>query len=144
MTYYILSAVIVIFLLYETFNLISSIIAMSWKKVSGKIENWDMYFNTHSEGTDLIVNRLEYSYLVSGKRYDSTRVGFGFPWITPSMFVSGTIEKVLERAPELTVYYSPKLPRNSTLVVGIKSFHVIKIFIYGVILTVFLKEANVL
>ena len=103
-----------------------------------------MYYNTHSEGTDLVVNKLEYSYLVSGNRYHSKRVGFGFPWLMPSMFVSRTIEKVLERAPESTIYYGPKSPGHSTLVVGIKSFHVIKISIYGIIFAVFLNEANAL
>jgi len=87
------------FLLLEVVNTIKSLMAASWKNVKGKIENWDMHYSADGEGTSLIINKLQYSYTVSGNEYLSEKIGFGFPWFMDSLFVGKTIEKALESAP---------------------------------------------
>ena len=79
------------------------------------IKDWDIHYSADGEGTNLITNKLQYSYSVSGKEYLSNRVAFGYPWIMDSLFVGNTIEKALEAAPELKIYYNPNSPSESTL-----------------------------
>ena len=139
-----LIGVATIFVSIEVVNLVRSLRAAKWKTAKGKIEDWDIHYSTDSEGTNLTINKLQYSYSVAGQNYLSSRVGFGFPWIMDSLFVGNTIEKILESAPELKIYYNPKVPSESTLVVGMKTFHAYKIFIYGIILSFLCGEANAL
>ena len=144
MILYLLVGVATIFMLIEVINLIRSLRAARWKTAKGKIEDWDIHYSADGEGTNLITNKLQYSYSVSGNDYLSNRVAFGFPWFMDSLLAGNAIEKALESAPKLKIYYNPKSPSESTLIVGMKTFHTFKIFIYGVILAFLCGEASAL
>lgn len=144
MMLYLLISAATIFTLIEFINLFRSLKATSWKTAKGKIEDWDIHYSADGEGTNLATNKLKYSYSVSGNKYLSDRVAFGFPWFMDSLLAGNTIENALKSAPELKIYYNPKLPSESTLVVGMKVFHAFKIFIYGIILAFLCGEASAL
>ena len=126
--------VVGILFLLELINLSKSVLAMNWKVTQGKIENWDMHYSNDGESTNLIVNNLEYSYSVSGTDYLSKRIAFGFPVIMDALYIGNDIEKVLSKAPHLSVYYDIKKPKVSTLVVGLKTFHLFKLFAFLLVL----------
>jgi len=130
------------FLLLDLVNAVKSLKAASWETVKGKIENWDMHYSADGEGTNLVINKLQYSYSVSENEYLSDRVGFGFPWFMDSFFVGSTIEKALESAPKLKVYYNPKSHRESTIIVGLRAFHIFKIFSLGIIIAFIYGASN--
>ena len=127
--------VVGILFLLELTNLIKSLVAINWKITPGKIQNWDMHYSNDGESTNLVVNNLEYSYSVSGVDYISKRIAFGFPAIMEALYVGKGMERMLSDAPNLSVYYDVKKPKESSLMVGLKLFHLIKIFALVLILT---------
>ena len=131
----ILFGIVAILLIFEIINLIKSIVAINWKMASGKIRNWDMHYSDDGDSTNLVVNNLDYSYSVAGIDYTSKRIAFGFPTIMEALYVGNEFERVLSDAPSLMVYYDAKNPKVSVLMVGIKVFHLFKIFALLLVLT---------
>ncbi len=129
-------------LLSEVFNLYKSLIAKSWKSATGKIQNWDRPYSDAGDSNNFQINRLRYTYSVSENEYISKRVGFGFPGGINAVYVGGLIKSVLQSAPELKVYYDPSSPDQSTLVVGLRFFHLFKLFLYGFLLVFTYSAVN--
>ena len=126
--------VVGILFLLELVNLIKSVLAINWKATVGKIQNWDMHYSDNGDSTNLVVNNLEYSYSVSGIDYISKRIAFGFPMIMEALYVGKDMERILSDAPNLNVYYDAKKPKESSLMVGLKLFHLFKIFAFLLVL----------
>ena len=104
--------VVGILFLNELINLVKSVLAINWKVIPGKIENWDMHYSNDGESTNLVVNNLEYSYSVSGIDYISKRIAFGFPMVMEALYVGKGMENILTDAPNLNVYYDAKKPKE--------------------------------
>lgn len=108
--------------------------ALKWNTTVGKLKNWDMRYAASEGGTDLVVDKFEYTYSVSGRDYQSRRIGFGFPLTIDSDFFGRQFVKSLENAPDLKVYYHPNKPQESALIVGLRAFHVFKILVCLIVL----------
>jgi hypothetical protein len=52
------------------------------------------------------------------------------------LYLERTLEDILSRAPEVTVYFDPADPQRSVLSVGVKLHHLIKILGLGVFITI--------
>ncbi len=130
-----LFGVVGIVFLIELTSLIKSVLATKWKVIPGKIQNWDVHYSNSGDSTNLIANNLEYSYSVAGIDYLSKRIAFGFPTVMDAMYIGKEIEGVLSDAPNLNVYYDAKNPKKSSLMVGVKLFHLFKIFVFLLVLT---------
>ena len=129
------------FLIYEISHALMSYQAKNWESCVGELSKWDI---------ELVAplgsfNNFRYKYVVSGKEYESNKIGFGFPLTVgesyPRMifqYAAVALDEVLINAPRVTVYYSPDNPRNSVLCTGMQSWHVTKIagFGFGLIIAI--------
>lgn len=141
---HLISGVLIVFIAIEIVSLLKSLKAKKWKTVTGKLVDWDMHFCNGGESSNLIINKLKYSYSVSGNDHLSNRVAFGFPSIMNADSVGRQVEKVLKDAPEVKVYYNPNKPEQSTLMVGIKQFHIYKLFAFFLVLSLAIAGSNAL
>lgn len=114
-----------------------------WERCVGELTKWDIYNDVGSEETLVRIKAFRYKYAVSGKEYESDRIGFGFPRGGSGLSGQRVLNEVLVNAPVVTVYYSPGNPQNSVLCVGIKYYHVEKIIIFGLVMISFLAFAVV-
>ena len=111
-------------------NLIKSHIARNWPTCIGKLKHWDIQSKKMGKGTGTHIKRFNYSYTINQVEFEGTRVGFGFPDELGDNFGQKDFDDILKNAPVLKVYYSPKEPSESTLCVGAKGFHLIKIYLH--------------
>lgn len=113
-----------------------SIFSKRWPTTNGKLEEWDMNWEAGGEGDNFRFRHIEYSYSVREEQYNSARIGYGFPsWIGAEM-VSGTLNKIFKNSPSLKVHYHPRQPAISVLAVGVKPYHLFKIFAFSLGLAV--------
>jgi len=130
----ILSGLALLLFLIELSGLVRSLMALQWNTTAGKLKDWDMRYAASEGSTDLVVNKFQYTYSVSGRDYQSRRIGFGFPLTMDSDFIGKQFVQSLENAPDLKVYYNPHKPEESALIVGLRAFHVFKIIVYLIVL----------
>ena len=123
--------IFVALIIYEVIEAAKSISAHKWPVVDGKLHRWNI--STEDQGDDITrtINTFAYKYEVKGKEYESNRIGYGFPLKMSILYVNKALDKVLSKAPELTVYFKPTEPDVSVLIVGLKLYHVIKIVSYA-------------
>lgn len=135
------------FLFYEISYALMSYQTRNWKSCVGELVKWD----TEVTGPffEERFSDFRYKYVVSGKEYESKKIGFGFP---PSVgitllwsfqYARRALDEVLANAPMVTVYYSPDNPQNSVLCAGIQGYHVTKIIELGFGVIVFMALAIV-
>jgi len=117
--------IFVALIIYEVIEAAKSISAHKWPVVDGKLHRWNIDDITRT------INTFAYKYEVKGKEYESNRIGYGFPLKMSILYVNKALDKVLSKAPELTVYFKPTEPDVSVLIVGLKLYHVIKIVSYA-------------
>lgn len=113
----------------------------SWERCVGELITWDIYNDVDSEETLLRIKAFRYKYMVSGKEYESDKVGVGFPRGGSVLSGQRVLDEVLVNAPVITVYYSPGNPQDSVLCVGIKYYHIEKVIIFGLVMIAFLGFA---
>lgn len=116
-----------LFLLRELYFSMASIRALRWRSVQGKIEKWDM--GTEPDESLTFVRNLEYKYSVQGKDYQSSTIGYGFPFEVEQFYARKALNEVLADAPALTVYYDPTNPNLSVLIRGFRRFHAARLSI---------------
>lgn len=134
-------------LVYEISHAIQSSQAKNWdicvgELIRGDIEPFVLMGSSFKN--------FRYKYVVSGREYESGKIGFGFPSSvigvsSPGVFqpAEKILDEVLADAPRVTVYHSPDNPQNSVLCAGVQDYHVAKIIGLGFGLIVFLAIAIV-
>lgn len=115
----------------EIFDAVKRYKATRWKSTLGKLADWHIVTEADSEHTKVVVRNTRYVYRVSGKDYESSNMGFGFPSVMSALYVERTLEKLLSRAPEIDVHYDPTNPQRRVLSVGVQLHHVVKILVFG-------------
>ena len=113
----------------QIINLILSMRAKNWPTAEGKLDKWNIRIEDYSDG-ELDINEFKYSYEADGTEYISEKIGFGFPIWIDKTFAEKSLDHVLENSPKLKIYYNPKKPTESVLVVGIQIYHLITVFMY--------------
>ena len=130
-----------VFFVEEIFVAYKSYQTKNWKSCAGELIKWDI------EGIVIFgscFKDFRYKYIVSGKEYESNKVGLGFPptaiGIPSTLFHNGPeiFEKVLINAPKVSVYYSPDNPQDSVLCTGIQDYHIVRIVGMGSVLCIFI------
>ncbi|MEO1376630.1 MAG: DUF3592 domain-containing protein [Cyanobacteria bacterium J06635_10] len=99
-----------------------SIQASNWPSVMGKITNLSLQkqISSDSDGTttEIYEVKVEYSYSVMDRTYNSSRLAFGYGSSSGKPIHQEIFDK-LESASSVKVRYSPKNPEISTLSFGI-------------------------
>ena len=99
-----------------------SIRALRWRLTEGNLENW-------SDSSEATANTLRYSYVVEGEEYHSELLGYGYPPDKLQIIARSELKAVLEKAPEVVVYYDPRKPEVSVLMNGFKVFHAFRMLL---------------
>ena len=133
----ILALIVGVMLAIEMWDLFRSWGARKWPSCNGKLTRWRSAVEPYSEGSQAArIDKLEYTYIVGATEYKGSRIGFGFPQVMDLLYIGRLLDRVFAKAPSVRVHYSRGLPSNSALVVGIQTFHLIKILGYGFLLFV--------
>ena len=90
----------------------------NWERCIGELTQWDIYNDLGTEENRVMIKSFCYKYVVSGKEYESEKIGFGFPRGSSSLSGKRVLEEVLVNTPAVTVYYSPGNPQDSVLCTG--------------------------
>jgi hypothetical protein len=103
----------------------------TWPTTPGVVESANVRKKLNSEGDEVSRQELEYSYVVGGKKYRSSRVRFGLPrgltWTAQPI-------PMLRRGDHVPVFHNPSRPSLSTLQPGASPFVVVLMTVGGVIL----------
>ena len=129
-------------LLYELLQMVRSLLATRWAQCRGQLLHWDMDVEGDGEATMLSIRNLVYSYSVDGEEHTGNRIGFGFPRVSDVLYTGPLTDEIFASSPELTVFYSEDDPSQSSLCVGLKAFHILKIIGYSFCLLMVLRFAN--
>lgn len=98
-----------------------SIRAERWRRVEGRV----------IEGGG---DGLQYAYSVEAEDYSSEVIGFGLPVVAQQLLAGSVMRETLNDAPNVTVFYDPRNPVDSSLIAGFQSFHGLRIGLCGVVL----------
>lgn len=109
-------------MLHEIRIAMMSIRALRWRFANGNLENW-------SGGSETAAATLRYSYLVEGEEYHSEQLAYGYPPDALQVIARKELKTVLEKAPEVVVYYDPRKPDVSVLMNGFKVFHALRMLL---------------
>jgi len=109
-------------MLHEIRIAMMSIRALRWRLTEGHLENW-------SNRSELTTETLRYSYVVEGESFQSEQLGYGYPVDALQIIASKELTTVLEKAPEVVVYYDPRKPDVSVLLNGFKVFHALRMLL---------------
>ena len=117
--------------LYSVFSLYQSLQASFWPHAEGEIINAGISEDRDSEGDLFFSTHIRYRYTVDNVTYQSTRVAYGLDSWALYWLVSGAFKEAVKHYPDAAVKYNPQFPNESTLVAGIKRFHIASLFLYG-------------
>ncbi len=106
-------------------DIYKSLMSTLWPHTTGGLMNWEMY---NDPDGDLSIEKFVYSYKVNDTEYKSTNIGFGVP--RKSGYSEAALNQVLINAPEVVVYFNPRNPQVSTLIVGLKQYHLVNLFLF--------------
>lgn len=134
-----LAAVVLVLVLFaEILDAIRSHNAARWKSTPGKLKRWNLHYDADAEDTRIVIRDIEYVYCVAGKDYESSKIGFGFPTRMSVLYLERTLKRILERAPEVLVFFDPANPKRSVLSVGVQLHHLVKVLGVGIVTVVVL------
>ena len=120
-----------ILFLYALFNLYQSVQATFWPNTEGEIINVGISEERDSDGDLFFSTQVRYRYTVENITYQSTRVAYGLDSWAFYWLVSGAFKEAVKLYPNAVVKYDPQSPNESTLVTGVKRFHIASLLLYG-------------
>ena len=127
-------------LIYTCLCTLRSVLACFWPKAKGEITYAGISEEYEADGSTFSPV-IEYKYKVRGKEYHSDNFAYGFV-SSGFKFVSNSIFKRYRNRPFVDVYYNPKNPKQSVLIVGVTMFHIFSISLFLALLYIFIYRAN--
>lgn len=109
-----------------------SVLAYFWPKAKGEVIYAGIDTNYESDG-NTYAPVVEYKYRVRGKEYCSRRFAYGY--VASSFgFSASSIYKKYRNRLHVNVFYNPKRPSESVLLVGFRFFHLVNVvFLFGML-----------
>lgn len=130
MTYvqYFITFLICVAVAWELTNVTKAVLSKRWPTTNGNLDEWDMSYEDGGDTVNFRIRHIAYSYTVRGEQYSSNKLGHGFPSWLGSEMVNPTIERVFKNSPSLKVHFHPTYPATSVLTVGLKRYHLFRLF----------------
>ena len=113
-------------------TLFKSVYVVSWPSTIGEIVNGGVEEEFDSDGDVLYQTKIEYRYSINGLTYKSSRVAYGLMAWNVFWLVSGVFSEATKNYPSTRVKYNPKNPGESTLISGVRRFHIANLIFFSV------------
>ncbi|WP_045856721.1 DUF3592 domain-containing protein [Teredinibacter purpureus] len=117
--------------LYSAYATIMAKISCGWVPVTGKITSHEMDESRDSDGDSMYKAKVEYAYEYRGRRYNGKRIAFGFSSWNIRSLVSKAYSEAISEYPAVKVYVNGNSPKISSILVGIRSFHIANILFFN-------------
>lgn len=117
---------------YSLYAVLLTQAAKSWLPVSGTITSHSIDVERDSDGDYMYEAKVCYTYEYRGRSHKGKRIAFGFGSWNIKSFVQNAYIDSVARAPSVTVHVNPKNPKMSTILCGIRLFHIANVAFFTV------------
>lgn len=129
---FVLAAVGIGGVVYSLYAILLTQAAKSWLPVPGTITSHSIDVERDSDGDYMYEAKVCYTYEYRGRSYKGKRIAFGFSSWNVKSFVQNAYIDSVARVPSVTIHVNPKNPKISTILCGIRSFHIANAVFFSV------------
>lgn len=117
--------------LYSVYTSIMAKISCNWVPVEGQIIHHEMDESRDNDGDYMYKAKVEYVYEYKHRTYKGKRIAYGFGSWNIRSLVYKAYGDAISSYPKVRVYVNKNSPKVSSILVGIRSFHVANILFFS-------------
>jgi len=117
--------------LYSIYSIAMTKIACKWVSVEGEITHHEIDESRDSDGDYMYKAKVEYVYEYHRRKYTGKRIAFGFGSWNIRSLVDRAYGEAISNYPKVRVFVNQNSPSTSSILVGIRSFHIANILFFS-------------